>query len=440
MRVLFVEPSVGAFPCVSLGLASLAGFLGSKGHEVRLLQISERLWPIPSNLEIVEIVAEHRSDLIAFLVREDQVEWSRPVVEALREKYPRIPIGTEAGGFTRLSPAPDPGGGGTDPRDLVDDFVKDLATFRDLVGRARQVLRPALRLDWELYDLERILSARQGCLGMRLTIPGTSRPVEIPLQDVLEEVRRLQLRFPELTSFSLDEPSIALDRVALTQLCRANRRQDLRIPFIVDAHLSTFDEELAHSLKEAGCKLCRFDIERASDRYGHDHLRVPFGCHALERAMHIAHECGLHTSASLRLGLASETRDDDLETLELCARVKPGRVRWIPCAETPDLWQEKVFALAHWWMNALSDWPSAGIYRRLVEEIESLDVDNWRVRQAGLREEDRELSEELIEKGLPHYSIRLNHRIAVSSEVIVPRAGRPENEDAAVRWVATQAH
>ncbi len=433
MRVLLVEPSLGAFPSVSLGLASLSAVLKSRGHEARLLQISERLWPIPSIPEIFEIVAEHRPDLIAFLIREDQIEWSRQVVEALQGRFPRIPIASGTEGIAPLVAVPMDGEAGVASRNLLDEMGRAVAAFPALDQQ------PNLPLDWEIYDLERVLSARQGCLGIRISLPGAFQPARLHLLTVLEEVRRLRLRLPELHSFSLEEPSIALDRGALMDLCRASRRQDLRIPFIVDAHPATFDEELARSLSESSCKLCRFDVESASDRVRHDVLRIPFGSIALERAIHVAHEYGLHTSASLRLGVATETRDELLETLDFCARVKPGRIRWVPCAEAPDLWQEKVFTLAHWWVNALSDWPSAGIYRRLVDEIEALDGESWRVRQGWLREEDRELSEELLEKSLPHYSIRLNHRIAVSSEVTVHRAWRSEDGYSIVRSVATQA-
>jgi len=84
-----------------------------------------------------------------------------------------------------------------------------------------------------------------------------------------------------------------------------------------------------------------------------------------------------------------------------------------------DLWLEKVAKVCHWWVNALSDWPSASMYQRLVAEIESLSRAEWDERKKNILQEDRDLSEELLEKGIPHYSIRYSHVMGVHSDFVL---------------------
>ena len=150
-----------------------------------------------------------------------------------------------------------------------------------------------------------------------------------------------------------------------------------------------------------------------------------------------------------------------LETLELCSRVKMGRFRWalffpfpgtagftiansldmidfekrdslgnyfdgtcLKFGDDHDLWLNKVSNVCHWWVNALSDWPSAKIYKKLVEEIESLSAEEWAVRKKAILQEDRDLSEELLEKGIPHYSIRYSHVMGVHSDFVLEERER----------------
>jgi len=182
---------------------------------------------------------------------------------------------------------------------------------------------------------------------------------------------------------------------------------------------------------------------------------------AIERALAAAHAHDLHTSTFIMFGLPTETRAEVMETLELCARVKMGRFRWALFFPFPgtkgyeiarkldlidddkmrrlgnyfdgtclrfgpehDLWLDKVGKVCHWWVNALSDWPSAPLYRRLVDEIESLDEAAWRARKEGIVEEDHEISRQLLEKGIPHYSIQYSHVMAVRSDFILEERER----------------
>jgi hypothetical protein len=83
-----------------------------------------------------------------------------------------------------------------------------------------------------------------------------------------------------------------------------------------------------------------------------------------------------------------------------------------------DLFIEKLGALCNWWVNARTDWPSAPIYQELVEEVEAMDRDTFRREKANLIKRDRELSDELMEKDITHYTIRYAHVMGVRSDFV----------------------
>ena len=207
--------------------------------------------------------------------------------------------------------------------------------------------------------------------------------------------------------------------------------------------------------------IVKYGLESGSDKIRRDVLWRYMTNETIEKAFKAAHDNDLHTSAFIMFGLPKEGKEEVLETLELCARVKMGRFRWALFFPFPgtagytiaksldlidydkmhrlgnyfdgtclkfggdhDLWLEKVSKVCHWWVNSLSDWPTAGLYRKLVEEIESLDRDAWEERKKTILDEDREISEELLGKGLPHYSIRYSHVMGVHSDFVLEERER----------------
>ena len=94
-----------------------------------------------------------------------------------------------------------------------------------------------------------------------------------------------------------------------------------------------------------------------------------------------------------------------------------------------DLFIEKLGKLCNWWVNSLTDWPSAPIYEELVREVEAMDKPTWDRRKAELVKYDRVLSDELMSKDITHYTIRYSNVMGVRSDFIRweqnQMAGRP---------------
>ena len=509
MRVLLIYPSIDCPAGVQHGLASISAVLKLNGHETRLIHINENLWPIPSNEEILEIVHDYQPGIVGLSVMSQQYEWTCALAVDLRERFPQLPLCI----------------GGVHPTMVPDEVVKSglydyvcvgegeypfLQLVEGLEKGADVSKCPNMRIhrkdgkiinnpvgpfpdldtlppmDWDVFDMERIIQVKKGWLSI-LTSRGcpykctycfnkeivdqyvADKAIRSPreylrhhsIASVLEEIQTLKDRYPEVNTIIFDDDLFTLNKKYVLEFCEAYRNSGINLPFVVNAHVQVFSDEIAQALKEAGCMICKYGLESGSDRIRREILWRYMTNDTIERALAAAHAQDIHTSTFIMFGLPTETRQEVLETLELCARVKMGRFRWALFFPFPgtagytiakerklidfekmsrlgnyfdgtclkfggdhDLWLEKVSKVAHWWVNALSDWPSAKLYQGLVEEIEALSPEKWEKRKRAIRREDREISEELLDKGIPHYSIRYSHVMAVHSDFVVQERER----------------
>ena len=100
-----------------------------------------------------------------------------------------------------------------------------------------------------------------------------------------------------------------------------------------------------------------------------------------------------------------------------------------------DLFVQKLQRTFHWYVNARTDWPAAGTYQKLVDEIEQIPADEWPAMRDEALKRDRALSSELLGQGQSHYSIRYTEVMAVHSDYLLAEKGDAKNQ-AARRWVA----
>ena len=175
----------------------------------------------------------------------------------------------------------------------------------------------------------------------------------------------------------------------------------------------------------------------------------------IEEAFQYAHNYDIHTSAFVMFGLPHETREQIQETIDLCARVKMGRFRWaiffpfpgtagyrisdeaglidfekrarlgnyfdgscLKFGEEQDLFISKLGRLFSVWVNAASDWPCAPLYRELAGEIEDMDRATWEAHADEMVARERQLSDELMEADILHYTIRVAHVMGVRSDFV----------------------
>ena len=513
MRVLFIYPSIDCPPGVNHGLASLSAVLKSAGHETSLIHVCESLYPLPCSEKIIQRIREYDPGILGFSVMTQQYDWSCALVRDIRAAGIRTPIAiggvhptmvpeevTESGLFdyimvgeaehpflelvNRLERGEDP------------SRVPNLRLYRP---GGRSIINPvgpfpALEglpdMDWDLFDMARILEVKKGWLSLltsrgcpykctycfnreivdRYLEDGGARSAKeylrhYPIAQVLREIDRIREKNPTIRTIIFDDDLFTLNRQYVLEFCEAYRKSGVGLPFVVNAHVQVFSDEMAAALKDAGCMIVKFGLESGSARVRREVLWRPMTNATIERAFAAAHRVDLHTSAFVMFGLPTEGKAEVLETLQLCARVKMGRFRWALFFPFPgtaaytiakdlalidfdkmkrlgnyfdgtclkfggeyDLWLEKVGKVCNWWVNALSDWPSAKLYQRLVHEIEMLGREAWNERKKTILDEDRSISEDLLEKGIPHYSIRYSHVMGVHSDFVTEERKRSSKQ------------
>ena len=351
-------------------------------------------------------------------------------------------------------------------------IVNPVGPFPDL-----ETLPP---LDYDLFDLDYIIGKRDGWMGLlasrgcpykctycfnkeivdRYIEDGAAAKAKdylrtYPVERVIGEIRDLKARFPHLKTLIFDDDLFTLDRDYVHRFCAAYDASGLAIPFVVNAHVQKFDEDMAEVLSRSGCLIVKYGLESGSDEIRRKVLWRTMTNKRIEESFGAAHKFDLHTSAFVMFGLPFEDWGHIQETIRLCARIKMGRFRWAIFFPFPgtagyriakdadlidyermkglgnyfdgsclkfgpdhDLLIEKLGKAFHWWVNAESDWPTAPIYRALVSELERMDRGAWDRAKSEILKRDRELSEELLQKGLPHYSVRYSHVMAVNSDFV----------------------
>ncbi len=368
--------------------------------------------------------------------------------------------------------------------DGEEPITNAVAPFPDL-----ETLPP---LDYGVFDMDTILDHTKGWMGI-LTSRGCPYKctycfnIEIvdqyvddgaakgpkdflrffPIETMMKDLKDLRAKHPKIRTFIFDDDLFTLNKGYVQRFCKAYREHEVGLPFVVNGHVNCFDENSAKALKEANCMIVKFGLESGSDWVRRNVLKRFMSNDQIEQSFAAAHKYDLHTSAFVMFGLPHETHEQIMETLELCARVKMGRFRWAIFFPFPgtaaydiakplideskmaglgnyfdgsclkfgpehDLFLDKLGKLCNWWVNALSDWPSAGIYKDLVKEVEAMDWDTWRARRDELVAYDRQLSDELMEKDITHYTIRYSNVMGVRSDFIKwereQMAGRPDIE------------
>ena len=69
-----------------------------------------------------------------------------------------------------------------------------------------------------------------------------------------------------------------------------------------------------------------------------------------------------------------------------------------------------------WFVNAASDLPVADFYKGKVNEILSLNPDEWEKKADGFYAQESEISKQFVKKGLSHYAVKYNPFMGVISD------------------------
>jgi len=252
-----------------------------------------------------------------------------------------------------------------------------------------------------------------------------------------------------------------LDTDWVVRFCQAYNDANIEIPFVVNAHVQSFNERAAQALGSSKCKIVKFGVESGSDQLRQEFLKRYMTNDAIAQAFALCDKYNLHSSAFLMFGMPGETIEQIFQTIDLVVRVKPGRMRWSVFYPFPgtlsykiaeeknlidhdklakldnyfvttalkfdpqtELFVNKLQRTFHWYVNARIDWQSADIYRKQIKKIEQIAANDWPKKRDEILKIDRQISDELLNKGVEHYSIRYTEVMAVHSSYLLGE--RPE--------------
>lgn len=524
MHVLFIWPNLNAEEGFSHGVACLSGALRARGHRTSLLNLNEAYGPVPTHDQIIRQIQELQPDLLAFSVMSQQYRYSLDLAQAIRQGLPHLPIAI-GGVHTTMCTQQVVQDGlqyalwdyiGVGECDealplLVDRLAQrnpaacetpnfyvrtsDNHYRHNPLGRYPDLnaLPPE---DYEIFDLDDMLRTKNGwqsvltsrgcpyrcsyCLNHEVSDryrheAGQSRVQYLRRYDVkriIPEIKALRDRHAGVEMFIFDDDLFTLDEKYVVDICKAYVDAGITTPFVVNAHVQSFTEPMAKALADSPCMIVKFGLESGSPALRSKVLDRHMSNQQIIDAFELCQSYGLHSSAFLMFGLPFETRTMMEETIDLVARIKPGRMRWAmfyPFAGTKayeicrlaglidyarmnamdnyfvasclkfdpatDLFVQKLQRTFHWHVNARTDWPAAGMYQKRIDEVERISAADWPAMRDEILKQDRNLSNDLLAQGQSHYSIRYTEVMAVHSDYLLAEKGEAKNQ-AARRWVA----
>ena len=332
--------------------------------------------------------------------------------------------------------------------------------------------------DYTIFDFQKIIDAKNGWVGLmasrgcpfsctycfnhqmvatyrkdlNCSVKTLNYIRHFDVQQIIDEIVYLTKNYTNIKTFIFDDDLFTFYSDYVRQFCDAYKKV-CSIPFVVNAHVGFFDEQRAKYLADANCKIVKFGVESGSPRIRVDVLKRRMTNKKIIEAIATAHRFGLHSSVFLMIGLPGETHEDLTATINLMAKAKPGRFRWsfffpfpgtlahqasvsvekidhnkmahlenftegscLDFGEKQNLFLKKAGRLFPWFVNAASDLPVAEFYKKKAEEILALDAVSWEKRADEFYNQDKEISQYFVDKGLSHYAIKYNPFMGVISD------------------------
>lgn len=500
MKVLFIYPNLYAQIGFNYGVAFLSAALKARGHQTLLINLNEKLAPAPSDDELLTRINADKPDLIGFSVVTVQFQYARDLARKIKRAFPHIP--TLIGG---IHPTMDPEGSlasgafdyacvGEGEEALVElaeaiEAGRDTANIRNIwTIRDGQVVRNPVRpfasldklppKDYSIFDFQRMIDAKDGWVGLmtsrgcpfRCSYCFNHKIVSIyeretglkgkalnyirhhSVDEMIAEVKYVLANYQRVKYFIFDDDLFTFDPAYVREFV-TKYRTVTDIPFVCNAHVKFLDGETARSLAQGGCKVVKFGLESGSARVRSEVMRRNMTNAEIEKAFAAGNAAGLHTSAFVMIGLPTETPAEMDATVELLARIKPGRFRWAvfyPFVNTEaydiamatgkvdvekmramsnftddscldfgpaqNLKLKKLRAAYPWYVNAHSEEETVGrLYSRLVSVVDGLDEEMFDEFAREIGRLDELLHQVMTKVGRPHYSLRYNDFTGVIS-------------------------
>jgi radical SAM superfamily enzyme YgiQ (UPF0313 family) len=251
-------------------------------------------------------------------------------------------------------------------------------------------------------------------------------------------------------AFSFNDDTFTMNQPYMKEFL-VRYKKEIGTPFVCNTTVLDVDREMLEVMKDSGCDLVRFGVETATTRIKRRVLKRDFSNKKTEQVFKWCHEIGLRSFAFNILANPGESLEEMRDTLKLNSKLMPNglkmslgypfpgteyhdiakeldlidetkhfhnflhdtKLKWAPDER---LWIDKARCVYWWWMNVYLENESSGLYKELVDLVESFNEDEWLDPEMERRmwELDEALSNVLKMKEITHYTIPFKDRPEIS--------------------------
>ena len=492
MKVLFIYPNINAQIGFNYGISYISGLLKANNIETCLLNVNEKLGYPLDLARIKGDILSIKPDIIGFSVLTNQYKYALEIAGSINGYYDAPIV------FGGIHPTMDPHGTlAEEPVDYIcigegEEAFLELVEKGDPKGirnigykeNGRLVLEPLRPFtdlsklpskDYEIFEFQHMIDAKDGWVGLlasrgcpfRCTYCLNHKIIKLyrdngylpkdylrmhAVDDVIREIEHILARYQRIKMFIFDDDVFTFDKEWLREFSEKYKAVT-DIGFVCNAHARLFDEDTAQYLKNAGCKIVKFGLESGSDSIRRNVLHRYMTNKDIERAFAIAQKFGLHTSAFVMVGLPHEKKADIVETVDLLARIQPGRIRWslffpfigtksydiakeagqidfekmrlldnftdetcMILGDEADLLVDKLKTMFCLFLNGYADMDGQKKYAQLLNEVESATAEAWHKNKNVFIQRMKMLDKEMEEKQSCFYMVKYNPFMGVRSD------------------------
>jgi len=267
------------------------------------------------------------------------------------------------------------------------------------------------------------------------------------IDTAIAEIKNVLLKFPEVKKIAFIDDNFMIYNNFIEEFCKKYKKE-IGIPFLCNVNPMSFDLTKVKLLKDAGCDDIRFGIESGSERVKKEIMKRPITNKSVVNAFKQTNELGMMSSSFNMIGLPTETREEVFDTLKLNAAVQPDSIKlmtFYPFKNTPiydvceklnlidyekkrelddydsftclkfpkehQLFLKKMQTAFNWYINVFLNNEASERYEKLTRYIQSMNENEWN--DFNFLSVDKDISYEMRNKGVPHYSKFVNRSLAV---------------------------
>lgn len=359
MKIVLVYPNLTRLERVTLGLAYVASYLKTRGHECEFVDYT---WGGDED-KTIEKVRASGAKIVGFSVKSGEVDFCVSIARRLKKEFNT----TILWGGVHPSIAPEQtiafdcvdilcvGEGEQPTAELLDSmekgeidtsipnlwFKKDGKVIKNEIRTLTQDLNLPFP-DRDLHDTQHYIE-RSGTVDV---IAGRGCPYQCSycveptyqdifagkgkfvryrsVEDLLDEIADLKRRF-KFDRINFVDDVFTIDIRWLREFAPKYKKY-FKIPYTCNARIEAMREESYQLLRDSGCFTLEMGIESGSEQLRKTILERKMSNKKIIEAFDLAHKYGLKTMSFNMVGIPTETKSQINETIKLNRRLNPTSI------------------------------------------------------------------------------------------------------------------